>query len=197
MSGRRSQELAEIAYRMQVDFSPEDDWGLIKLLEDFKLFSRGFGKRITNVFRSRDDMLETDLRIFDYQYTISTGKASKRFRQTVFFADSRKLGLPEFRMKPELFIHKIGALLGFKDINFEAFPKFSRQYYLKSSDEYYMRASMNDGILRFFTVEKGWRVEGINYYLIFYKKDVLFPPEEIKDFFAKGTQVFELFKEKT
>ncbi len=197
MSGRRSQQLAEIAYRMQVDFSPEDDWGLIKLLEDFKLFSRGIGKKITNVFRSRDEMLETDLRIFDYQYTISTGKTSKRYRQTVFFADSRKLGLPEFRMKPELFIHKIGALLGFKDINFEAFPKFSRQYYLKSTDEYYLRASMHDGILRFFSVEKGWRVEGINYYLIFYKKDVLFPPEEIKDFFAKGTQVFELFKENT
>lgn len=197
MSGRRSQQLAEIAFRMQVDFSPEDDWGLIKLLEDFKLFRRGIGKKITNVFRSRDEMLETDLRIFDYQFTISTGKTSKRYRQTVFFADSRKLGLPEFRMKPELFIHKIGSLLGFKDINFEAFPEFSRQYYLKSTDEYYLRASMHDGILRFFSVEKGWRVEGINYYLIFYKKDVLFPPEEIKDFFAKGTQVFELFKENT
>jgi hypothetical protein len=194
MSGRRSQQLAQIAYHIGVDFSPEDDWGLINLLEDFKLFNRGFRKQITNVFRSRDDFLETDLRIFDYQYVISTGKSSKRFRQTVFFADSRKLGLPEFRMKPELFIHKIGSLLGFKDINFETFPEFSRQYYLKSSDEQFLRASMHDGILRFFSVEKGWRVEGINYYLIFYKKDVLLPPEKIKSFFAKGTQVFELFR---
>ncbi|PHN02947.1 hypothetical protein [Flavilitoribacter nigricans] len=196
MSGSRSDQLAEIAYRIKVDFSPEDDWGLINLLEDFKLFRRGFRKTISNVFRSRDDFLETDLRVFDYQYTISTGKTSKRFRQTVFFADSRKLGLPEFRMKPELFIHKIGALLGFEDINFEEFPEFSRQYYLKSSDEQYLRASMHDGILRFFSVEKGWRVEGVNYYLIFYKKDVLFPPQEIKAFYEKGTQVFELFRDK-
>lgn len=197
MAGRRSNQLAEIAYRMGVDFSPEDDWGLINLLEDFKLFRRGFRKKITNVLRSRDDLLETDLRIFDYQYVISTGKSSRRFRQTVFFADSRKLGLPEFRMKPELFIHKIGALLGFEDINFEAFPEFSRQYYLKSSDEQYLRASMHDGVLRFFSVEKGWRLEGINYYLIFYRKNVLFPPEEISDFYKKGTQLFELFREKT
>lgn len=196
MSGSRSDQFAEIAYRMGVDFSPEDDWGLINLLGDFKLFRRGFRKKITNVFRSRDDLLETDLRIFDYQYTISTGKSSRRFRQTVFFADSRKLGLPEFRMKPEHFMHKIGALLGFEDINFEAFPQFSRQYYLKSSDEQYLRASMHDGILRFFSVEKGWRVEGVNYYLIFYRKDHLFEPKEIRKFYEKGTQVFELFKQK-
>lgn len=194
MKGSRSDQLAEVAYRIGVDFSPEDHWGLINLLTDFKLFRRGMRKKITNVFRSRDDLLETDLRIFDYQYTISTGKTSRRFRQTVFFADSRKLGLPEFRMKPEIFIHKIGALLGFEDINFEAFPEFSRQYYLKSTDEHYLRASMHDGILEFFSVEKGWRVEGVNYYLIFYKKDVLFPPERIKSFYDKGTRVFELFK---
>lgn len=194
MAGRRSQEFAEIAYRIGVDFSPEDDWGLINLLSDFKLFRRGIRKSITNVLRSQDGLLQTDLRIFDYQYTISTGKTSKRFRQTVFFADSRQLGLPEFRMKPEHFLHKIGALLGFDDINFEAFPEFSRQYYLKSSDEQYLRATMHDGILRFFSVEKGWRVEGVNYYLIFYKKDVLLPPQEIKQFYDKGLHVFELFR---
>lgn len=193
MSGRRTERLAELAYRINVDFSPEDDWGLIKLLEDFKLFKRGIGKKITNVFRSRDEMLETDVRIFDYKYTISTGKTSRRYQQTVFFADSRKLGLPEFRMKPEVFIHKIGKLLGFEDINFEAFPDFSSQYYLKSTDEQYLRATMHDGILSFFSTEKGWRVEGINYYLIFYKKDRLYPPAEMESFLKKGTTVFELF----
>lgn len=193
---RRSEQLAEIAYRIGVDFSPEDDWGLINLLEDFKLFKRGYRKKIANILRSQDELLESDLRIFDYQYTIPAGNSSKRYRQTVFFADSRKLGLPEFRMKPELFIHKIGALLGFKDINFKAFPEFSRQYYLKSSDEQYIRATMNDGILRFFSLEKGWRIEGINYYLIFYRKNELFPPEKIKEFYDKGMQVFELFQNK-
>jgi len=194
MPGNRNPQLAKIAYQLDVDFMSEDDWGLINLLQDFKLFRRGGRKKITNILRSRDDLLETDLRIFDYKYVLSTGKSAKRYRQTVFFADSRKLGLPEFRMKPELFIHKIGALLGFDDINFESYPEFSRQYYLKSTDEEYLRATMHGGILRFFSEEKGWRVEGVNYYLIFYKKDVLFPPKRIRKFYDKGMQVFDLFK---
>lgn len=190
----RSQQLAEVAYRLGVDFTPEDEWRFMNLLTDFKIFKRGHRRSITNIFRSRDEFLETDLRIFDYQYTISSGKSHHRYRQTVFFADSRKLGLPEFRMKPENFFHKIGSLLGFEDINFENYPEFSNQYYLKSTDEEYLRATMHDGILRFFSKEKGWRLEGINYYLIFYRHNVLMPPEKIKQFYDKGMQVFDLFR---
>lgn len=194
MPVNRSQQLAEVAYKMGVHFTPEDDWGLFTLLRDFKLFKRGHSRVISNIMQSRDELLETDLRIFDYKYTISTNNSSRRFRQTVFFADSRKLGLPEFRMKPEQFIHKIGSLLGFEDINFENHPEFSHQYYLKSADEEYLRATMHDGILRFFSVEKGWHLEGVNYFLIFYRRNVLLPPERIQQFYMKGLQVFDLFK---
>lgn len=194
MPANRTQQLASIAYQLKLDFYPEDQWGLIGLLEDFKLFNKGIRKKITNVMRSRDDMLESDLRIFDYTYTISTGKSSRRFRQTVFFMDSRKLGLPDFRMRPEQFIHKIGALIGFEDIDFEEHPDFSRKYYLKSSDEYYLRASLKEGFFKFFSVETGWFVEGLNYYLIFYRKDTLFPPTKIQNFYRKGMEVFDLFK---
>lgn len=190
----RSRQLDRIAYELGLEFTFEDDWGLINLLRDFRLFRRGRSKRITNILCHKDAMLETTLRIFDYKYK-THGQHGKLVRQTVFFADSRKLGLPEFWMKPELFIHKIGALLGFEDINFESHPEFSRQYYLKSSDEYYLRSKMSDEVLRFFTIEKDWRLEGINYFLIFYKKGVIFPPEQIKRFYHKGRQVLELFRE--
>jgi hypothetical protein len=194
MSANRTQQLSDVAYRLGLDFQAEDEWGLLALLEDFRLFNRGIGKEISNIMRSRDDLLESDLRIFDYKYVISTGNSSRRFRQTVFFMDSRKLGLPDFRMRPEQFIHKIGALIGFEDIDFEDHSDFSNQYYLKSSDEYYLRASLQEGFFKFFSVEKGWYLEGLNYYLIFYRKDVLFPPDKIRNFYRMGMEVFDLFK---
>ncbi|MCB0632372.1 MAG: hypothetical protein R2824_17480 [Saprospiraceae bacterium] len=194
MLSNRTQQLADVAYKLGLDFFPEDEWGLKALLEDFRLFNKGIGKEITNIMRGRDDLLESDLRIFDYKYVISTGNSSRRFRQTVFFMDSRKLGLPDFRMRPELFIHKVGALIGFEDIDFEEYPDFSNQYYLKSSDEYYLRASLKEGFFKFFSREKGWYLEGLNYYMIFYRKDVLFPPDKIRNFYRMGLEVFDLFK---
>lgn len=176
-----------------MSYQPEDEWGLLNLLEDFKLFRRGRRKRMEHILRRQDAMLDTDVRIFDYSYTIQANNSRRTVAQTVFFMHSKKLGLPEFWMKPEHFFHNIGEFLGFtEDIDFEEYPKFSTQYWLKSDDEPYLRASLSDPFLKFFTIEKDWHLEGINYYLIFYKKDVLLAPEKIKNFYQKGMQICEM-----
>ena len=163
MSKRRTQALEQVAFDLGMQFTPKDEWGSYELLRDFKLFQVGSRKGITNVMQYQDELLETEVSIFDFQYTVSTGKTSVTFQQTVFFMQSKKLGLPHFWMKPEKFSHRLGEWLNLsKDIDFEEFPKFSEQYWLKSKDEDYMRATMNDKVLKFFTVEKEWSLEGCN-----------------------------------
>ena len=88
----------------------------------------------------------SDINVFDYRFTISTGKTSVTKEQTVFFMNSKELGLPDFYMKPEHFLHKIAAFLGFEDIDFEEFPGFSDQYHLKGEDEHYIRAVMGEDV---------------------------------------------------
>lgn len=193
MAASRVEQFKRIAYELDMTYQPKDEWGLINLLEDFKLFQRGGRKRIEHILLHKDAMLETETRIFDYRYTISTGKSSRTYKQTVFFMQSKKLGLPQFLMKPEHFFHNIGEFLGFtEDIDFEEHPKFSKQYWLKSENEDYLRASLGDPFLKFFTIEKDWRLEGINYYLIFYQKNLLLSPSRIKDFYRKGMQICEM-----
>lgn len=193
MAKQRTQALEQVAFDLNMHFQPQDEWGALELLRDFKLFRPGGHKRITNMMRKKDGMLDMEASIFDYQYTISTGKSSHTYKQTVFFMQSKKLGLPEFWMKPENIFHKLGEWLHLsKDIDFEAFPQFSDQYFLKGPDEDYIRASMNDQILKFFTVEKDWSLEGCNYYLIFYRSNKLLPPDIIKDFYKKGMKICEM-----
>ena len=196
MPSHRAEQLDQLAFHLNMAFTPQDTWGLISLLSDFKLFRRGFGKRITNILYQQSPLLNTDIRVFDYRYTISTGNSARRFRQSVFFIHSRQLALPEFYMKPENILHQIGALLGFEDIDFENAPKFSQNYWLRGSDEDYIRASFPDSFLHFFRVEKNWHLEGLNYYLIFYRKNHLIPPHKVKDFYEKGMKVFEMLAEK-
>lgn len=189
----RSAQLERIAFELGMHYQPKDDWGLLNLLEDFHLFRRGGRKRIEHLMHQRDGMLESDIHIFDYRYTISTGKSSHTYKQTVFFMHSKKLGLPQFLMKPEHFFNKVGEWLNLsKDIDFEEYPKFSDQYWLKSDNEDYLRASVKDDFLKFFSIERDWHLEGINYYLVFYKKSKLLTPPQIKDFYKKGMKICEM-----
>ncbi len=193
---KRTLSLERAAFELNMQFHLNDEWGLIELLRDFKLFKIGGSKKITNVIHKKDDMLETEVNIFDYRYTVSTGKSAATFKQTVFFMHSKKLGLPDFWMKPETVFDKLGEWLGLsKDIDFEAFPKFSEHYWLKGEDKEYIRATMNEDVLKFFTVEREWSLEGCNYFLIFYKAQTLLPSETIKSFYKKGMKICEMLSQ--
>ncbi len=197
MSRKRTEEMSQVAFNLKFSFKEKDNWNLHTLLEDFKLFRHGGRREITNLMHQSDPLMNSDIYIFDYSYIISTGKSSKRFQQTVFFVHSKSLGLPFFRMRPENFFHKIGSWLGIEDIDFESHPKFSNQYYLKGEDEDYIRHVMNDDILKFFSVEKKWFLEGINYYMIFYRLDKLLSPSQIRKFYKKGIFLYEIFQDQS
>lgn len=191
----RQQALEKVAFQLGMDFSPADEWGLKTLLRDFKLFKRGGRRKILNMMQHQSALHEMDIRIFDYQFTVSTGNSSQTFKQTVFFVESKKLGLPQFLMKPENFLHRIAAYLGFEDIDFEEFPKFSAQYYLKGEDEDYIRGTLNDEFLKFFSIERNWYLEGLNYYLIFYRFNKLLPPTNIIDLHQKGLKLIKILEQ--
>ena len=192
MSSSRTQQLRHIAYHLKMDFHSEEEWGEINYLKDFRLFRSGRRKEITNIFQKRDEFLDLEASIFDYKYVRGGGKNRKTIKQTVFFVKSKRLGLPHFLMKPETFFHRIGTYLGMQDIDFEEYPTFSQNYLLQGEDEEYIRATMDDEVLKFFSVEKDWSVEGVNYYLIIYKKNKLLAPRRIKHLYQKGMDIYKL-----
>jgi len=99
-------------------------------------------------------------------------------------------------MEPEYFFHRIANFFGINDIDFEEFPEFSKQYLLKSKEEDLLRGKMSNEILHYFTIEKDWCLEGINYYLILYIEEGLFLSQDIPYFYQKGKEIVELFAKK-
>lgn len=192
MNSVRGQQLQQIAGQLEMDYTYGDEWGLVRSLRDFQLFRKGRGRKISHLLFRKDDWLESTVRIFDYQY--KTGKNGRKHHQTVFFVESKKLGLPQFLMKPENLFHKIGSLLGMQDIDFEAYPKFSNNYLLRSADEEYIRHIMNEEVLHYFTIERNWTMEGINYYLIFYRSGKLFSARSIETFYKKGMEIVRMLE---
>jgi len=188
--------MKKLSRELGMSFTAKDEFGMLRLLLDFRLFKKGRSKKISGILKEKSPMMEEDLRIFDYAYTIRTGKSSRTFRQTVFFIQSKELGLPHLYLRPENFFHKIGNFLGVQDINFKAFPEFSQQYWLVGEEEDRIRQSMQPEILHFFSIEKDWCLEGLNYYLILYKKNQLIQPGRIGQFFETGKELVYLLKEK-
>lgn len=195
MANYRSESLKKIAYDLPLSYQEEDPNTLLPFLEDFRLFRRGRRKRIQNLLTYQHPMLDYQAHIFDYRFKTGAGNSTRHHLQTVFFIRSKKLGLPAFLLRPESIFHKFGEFLKLrKDIDFEAFPEFSKQYELRGEDEDYIRASMNKQALHFFTINKNWTLEGVNYYLIFYKKNRIIPASKIKDFYQKGLHLAQILE---
>ena len=178
-----------------MEYSPSDDWGTLSLLKDFKLFKIGGRKKIRHLMISGIDYNNTRTSIFDYHFTISTGKSSHTYKQTVFFVQSKDLGLPQFYMRPEVFLDKAARLLGKEDIDFVSHEIFSDKYHLTGSDESLIRSTFTPDVLHHFTFNHGWSLEGLNYFLIIYRKKHLMPPDEIKSFYQMCQKVLEMLKE--
>jgi len=188
----RGAALKQISYKLDMDYGPTDEWGLVPLLQDFQLFKKGFRGRVRHVLTKQEPMMESKIHIFDYRYLRSSGKSTRRVEQTVFFLESKQLGLPEFYMQPEKFFHRIGELLGLtKDIDFEGHIDFSYNYRLTGEEEGYIRHSFKDEVLRFFAIEQGWSMEGLGFYLVLYKKNKILKPTQIHDFYQKGVGIYE------
>lgn len=190
----RKEKFTSVCGSLGLDFLDKDEFGTKAYLKGFELFRAGNGK-IRNLSQLKSSLLDTEINLFDYRYTISTGKTHSVYDQTVFFVNSKKLGLPAFRMKPENIGHKIAAYLGWDDINFDQYPLFSEKYYLKGEDEAFIRHHFDDNVLKFFSNTSGWTIEAANYYMIFYANNSLVPENILMDFYRLGCGIFELFQE--
>ncbi len=192
----RTEALKNVAFQLGMDFQEKDEYKMIALLRDFKLFRQGGSQHIYNILSKTSGLLEEKTSLFDYRYTISTGKSAHTYHQSVFFIQSKQLSLPQMLLKPENFFHKIGAWLGMQDIDFEEYPEFSDKNLLKGEDEGRIRSTLktNEDVIRFFTVEKDWCLESIGFFMILYKEKILIDPPSIKLLFEKGMMLHENLK---
>ncbi len=194
---RRMDEFGVCAQTMGWAFKHDDEWGMIKWLLDFKLFRKGRHHKVTPIIIHESDDLGFTC-AFDYIYTISSGKSSHTYRQTVYFRYSKALALPHFVMVPEKWYHRIGTYFGMQDIDFVQYPTFSQNYLLQGSDEDYIRYHFdNPDLVRFFDNHGFYSFEGMNYLLILYVHNVVMPQEQIIQLIHIGNTIHDYLADKT
>jgi hypothetical protein len=161
----------------------------------FKLFSCGHGRIFRNVVSQQNK--GTVIYQFDYSYTVGSGKNSSTYRQTVTLFELNQLNIPDFIMGPESIFHKLGELFKIFDIDFPEYPEFSRKYLLKGGNEDAIRALFKDEILKFFTSNLDYNIEGSASLLLVYSENRRLSPEDMEEALKKRVEILNLFLKNT
>jgi len=187
----RAERFAEVAQDLGLTFESNGAPEITSQLSELRLFNRGHGRKFKNMMYGKTN--DVEMAIFGYQFTTGSGKNQHTASQSVISFRSDSLRLPDFELRPEGFFHKIGQAFGYKDINFDSHPDFSKAYLLKGPAEEQVRQCFTDLRLDFFESMKGVSVEAGGDRLIFYRSGKRIKPEEVRSLMADGFRVFKLF----
>ncbi len=180
MEQKRTEELLAVCHVMGFQFEAAGDVEQVKTLGDLPLFSHGHSKKVSNVMSGRAGGRE--VKLFDYRYTTGSGKNSHTWHQTVALYPQAGEGLPQFLLAPENVFHKIGAVFGYQDIDFDSSPEFSSHYLLRGPDEMAIRSVFSVDALHLFALQQGWHVECAGGSVGVYRANRRCKPEEVRPF---------------
>lgn len=124
---------------------------------------------------------------------VRVGSGKNSYSQTVACFHLAGRQLPAFTLSPESFLHKIGAALGSKDINFDSHPVFSKSYLLRGPDEAAIREAFRLEVLQYFEKEKGWTVEADGEWLSVHRRARVVGPKDIRTFYDQAEAMARLF----
>lgn len=186
----RREALQQLANEMRWTFSPQGDEGLLSALGGFSLLSRGHSRRMSNVLRG--SAKDVPAAVFDYQYSTGSGKSRHTSHFTAACIGVSGPPLPRFTLRPEQFFDKVGDLVGFKDIDFESFPEFSKRYLLRGENEQEVRRLFGTRAIGFIEKEAGLCMEGERDQLLVYRARRRLRVEEIRPLLDLGLRILAL-----
>jgi len=157
---------AMLGFTITIGSKPLREAGLSEELTGLPLFTHGRAPRVRNVVRGRTP--EGELLLFDFRYTVQSGKHTTTIEQTVV-AFERPAALPAFELRPEGVFARIGQAFGATDIDFDSNPEFSKKYQLRGQDPDAVRRLFEREAVPCLAQTSGWSVEGARHWLIVFR----------------------------
>jgi hypothetical protein len=183
-SWRRRKDLEELAASLGLEFLPEGPGQYELEGTGLEIFRLGQGRKAENFIRVRSG--SGSLGIFDYRYITGSGKHSQTHAFTLALIGGVRAQVPQFELKPESLIYKIGEAIGFKDIDLPAFPEFSDKYRLTGPDEAAVHLFFTPHRAAWFEHNPGLRVQGAPGHVVFFKRDGHLPVNSWQPFIEEA-----------
>jgi hypothetical protein len=191
MQRKRREAIEQFAQELGLTFSAEDTEQFRSRMLDFQLFKEGRAQRVYNLLRAEAEGVR--MSVFDYQFTTGSGKHQQTHRQTILAVESNELHMPPMSLRQENFFDTIASAFGFRDIDIDGQPEFSRRFMLKSPNEELTRKLFDAEVCEYFVTRRDVLFEASRNRLAVYRRGKIVKPELLKALLADGLQLFNLF----
>ena len=151
----------------------------------FDILQKGHSKKVTNLAKKEGSVF------FEYQYVSGHGKNSSVNAYVMMIRDIGKT-MPSFSLVKERFIHKIAAIVGYEDIDYEEFELFSKNYRLNGEDEEKVKKFFYDFVPYFEQNLTDLCIESEGTKLIIYS--TFLNRKRLNSFFDEAEKIFKEFE---
>ena len=178
----RQMHLNSMATRLAASFDSHVDWNT-SYLRNFQFFEIRPIERKSNCIRGTFDDMKVQWEIADVTFNEGAAFSAEVHHSTVMTLRLTKQ-LPKFVMEKEGIFDKIFdrvmAFSGYKDIDFDLYPGFSKNILLMGEDEESIRKFFTPGLIQFFETEGVQHIECNGEALLVFIKMKLARTDEIE-----------------
>ena len=192
MDKKRREGIQQLAGQLGIEYREELAPGDRDVFAKFALASLGHNRVISNILVA--DSGEIRMVIFDYRYTIGSGKNKSTPKQTVVMAQSGQLSMPAFQLMPEGLFQKIAGLFGFPDINVAEDPSFSKAFKLTGPNVDQIRTFFNSERRKELLSQRQVTLEGNRDHFIFYQSRRLWSIEKLKELMGQAFSLYAVLR---
>ncbi len=195
----RQKRLRNLATEKDYQFSSQVDWNTI-YLKKFHFFEIRPIERKYNCLKGTYNESNVTWEVADVTFNEGNAFTAETFNTTLMILKLNKK-LPIFTMEKERVLEKIidrvMAFTGYKDINFEMYPDFSKKFLLMGPDENEIRSFFTDEIIQFFENHQIYHIESNGESMVIFDKIKLARTDETISFIDYGKELASLLHKKT
>lgn len=188
---KRTEAVKTLATNWGFDYVGAGNQRILSSAGDFDLFHKGRSRRVQNLIRGHQAGAQVE--VFDYRFRTGSGKNSHTYVQTVVLITSEKLSLSYFMLLPENFLHAIGNFFGYRDIDFQDYPDFSKRYLLRGEDENQIRQLFNYRVIPWYEARTNVSTEGSGHCLMYYYAKKRYAPEKWQWLVSEAVEAYQHF----
>ena len=132
---------------------------------------------------------ETRMAVFDYSYATGHGKHKRSHLFSIAMCSSSNLSIPNMTIEPETWQSKIAEFVGYRDIDIEEDPGFSRRFSIQGDDPIAIRNFLNPVRRAAITKFPNQLLAGQRDTLLVIRKYGRLKPENVREIMTEALQV--------
>ncbi|WP_400079187.1 SulP family inorganic anion transporter [Winogradskyella sp. R77965] len=194
----RQVRLQNLANEKEYQYESKVNWDT-SYLKDFHFFEVRPIERKYNCLKGTFKDLDVSWEIADVTFNEGQAFTAETFNTTLMVLKLNKK-IPVFTMEKEVMLEKlfdrVMAFSGYKDIDFEMYPDFSKKFLLMGNEESEIRSFFTSEIIEFFENQQIYHLESNGEALVIFDKIKLARTDETVAFIDYGKELAKLLNQK-